>query len=61
MLSFSGGSRIRTDDLKAMILASYQLLHPAIFATSLGCERYNFSSNKLYAKPITGYFLYKYT
>lgn len=38
MLSFSGGKRTRTADLKAMILASYQLLHPAILRPTLGAK-----------------------
>ena len=38
MLSFCGGKRTRTADLKAMILASYLLLHPAILNPTLGAE-----------------------
>ena len=42
MLSFSGGNRTRTDDLKAMILASYQLLHSAIYSDPSGFRHHIF-------------------
>jgi hypothetical protein len=41
MFLYSGGGLTRTNDLQVMSLASYQLLHSAIFSR-LRLQKYNF-------------------